>query len=223
MLKMMSTNKFFTMILLSAITIMISVAFIFWGIGPKDNVVVTYVAQVEGEKITREEFRRVYDNEYKRLRSQNSDAEEIEKLNLKKRVLASLVDGAVLLAAARNAGITVTEDEIREAIMKTKYFQRDGVFDQKIYERALKMNRMSPRSYESGLRNDMITSKMSTLIGETAELTSEELKIIESLQGENSAQLTKIFRSTKTNQAVQVYIESIKRGMDIKINKDFIS
>ncbi len=211
------------MILLSAITIMISVAFIFWGIGPKDNSAVTYVAQIEGEKITREEFWRVYDNEYKRLRDQYSDPEEIEKLNLKERVLASLVDRAVLLAAARDAGIMVTKDDIRQAIIKTPYFQRDGVFDPKIYERALKMNRMTPRSYESGLRNDMIISKMSNLIGETAELTSEELKIIESLKGENSAQLTKIFRSAKTNQAVQVYIESIKRKMNIKINKDAIS
>ncbi|NOZ68337.1 MAG: hypothetical protein GXP46_03640 [Deferribacteres bacterium] len=53
MLKIMRSHKFFTVFLLSAITIMISIAFIFWGIGPKDNPSVTFVAQINGERITR--------------------------------------------------------------------------------------------------------------------------------------------------------------------------
>ncbi|HDH52992.1 MAG TPA: hypothetical protein ENH24_00730 [Nitrospirae bacterium] len=223
MLKMMSGNKFFTVFLLSAITIMISVAFIFWGIGPKDSQSVTFVARVEDEKIPLDEFWRVYDNEYKKLREQSPDQKEIEESNLKSRVLGTLVDRKVLLLAAQKAGITVTENELQEAIINTPYFQRNGVFDPNVYKRALKLSRITPLAYESGLKNDLIISRVTNLIGETAELSPEELKIIESIKGKNGAQLNKIFLSTKKNQAIQAYIESIKRQMDIKINRDIIS
>jgi peptidyl-prolyl cis-trans isomerase D len=223
MLKLMQGNKFFTVFLLSAITIMITVAFVFWGIGPADNPTVTYVAQIENEKIPPDQFWRAYDNEYKRLREQNTSPEDIEKMNLEERILATMINRKVLVIAAQKAGIKATQKELQEAIMNTEYFQRNGVFDQSIYERALKLNRLSPRSYEESVRKDIIISKMSNLIGETAELTSEELKILDSMKAENKDQLRSIFRSSKTSQAVQAYIESIKRQLDIQVNRDLIS
>ncbi len=223
MLKMIHGNKFFTVFLLSAITIMITVAFVFWGIGPADNPTVSYVAQIEDEKITLDQFWRAYDNEYKRLRNQDQSPEDIEKLGLEDRVLATLVNRIVLRIAAQETGIRVTEKELQNEIMKTEYFQRDGVFDQNVYERALKLNRLSTREFESSVRSDILISKMSNLIGETAELSADELKILDSMQEENKDQLRAIFRSSKSNQTVQAYIESIKRQMDIKINRDLIS
>ncbi len=223
MLKIMRSHKFFTVFVLGAITMMISVAFIFWGIGPKDNVQAAFVASVENEKITLDEYWRAYDNEVKRLKEQNKSPEEIEKLNLKDRVLSTLVNRMVLVAAAPKAGITVTEKELQEAIINTPYFQRNGVFDPAVYKRALKINRLTTQSFENRMKNDLLISKMSNLIGETSELSSEELQILESLNVENKDQLRSIFRSSKSNQTIQAYIESIKRRMDIQINKDLIS
>jgi len=223
MLKTMQSHKFFTVIVLSAITIMITVAFVFWGIGPQDNPQVTYVASVEGEKITLDEYWRAYDNEVKRLKEQNKSPEEIEKLNLKDRVLTTLVNRMVLVAAAPKAGITVTEKELQEAIINTPYFQKDGVFDSEVYKRALRLNRLTPQSFENSMKNDLIISKISNLIGETSELSSEELQILESMNAGNKDQLRSIFRSSKSGQMIQAYIESIKRQMDIKINRDLIS
>jgi peptidyl-prolyl cis-trans isomerase D len=223
MLKIMQSHKFFTVFVLGAITIMISVAFIFWGIGPADNAAVDFVAQIEDEKITLDQYWRSYDGEYKRLREQNKTPEEIEELNLEDRVLATLVNRAVLLIGAQKAGITATESELQEAIINTPYFQKDGVFDQNVYKRALKLNRISTQTFESSVRNDIIISKMSNLISETAELTADEEKIIDSMNAENKDQLRQMFRSSKSSQATQVYIESIKRKLDIQINRDIIS
>ena len=64
---------------------------------------------------------------------------------------------------------------------------------------------------------------MSNLIGETAEITADEKKIIDSMNAENRDQLRQMFRSSKSNQAIQAYIESIKRKLDIQINRDIIS
>ena len=223
MLKIMRSHKFFTGFLLSAITVMISFAFIFWGIGPKDNTNIMYVAEIGDEKISLDQFWRAHDNELQRLKDQNTSPEEIEKLNLEDRVLATLVNRAVLIAAAPKAGITVSEEELQQAIINTPYFQKNGVFSQEVYRRALKLNRLSPQIFENNMRNDIIVSKMSNLIGETAEFSPDEVKILESMDAENKDQLRSIFRSSKSSQAIQVYIESIKRPMDIRINRDLLS
>lgn len=220
----MRHSKFFTVFLLSAITIMISVAFIFWGIGPKDNPTVQYVAEIDDEKITLEQFWQAYDIEYKKLKEQYPNPEDMEKLNLEERVLGSLVDRTVLLIAARQAGIQVTENELQEAIMSAPVFQRNGVFDENIYQRYLqRLKRQSPQSFEYELRNDMMRNKMGRLIGEAAELTSEELKIIDSIKGGNRDQLTDIFLQTKSNQTIKAYIEGIKKQLDITVNRELIS
>ncbi len=223
MLKIMQGNKFFTVFLLSAITIMITIAFVFWGIGPKDNPSVAIVAQIEDEKITIEDFWRAYDNEYKRLKEQYPDPKDIEKLNLEDRVLLSLIDRSVLQIAAEQAGMNVSEKEIQNSIINTPYFQRNGVFDQSVYRRALKLNRLTPQVYENSIRNDMLITKISRLIGETTELSKDELKIIDSMKGGNSEQLNEIFRSSKNRQNIAAYIESFKQRLDITINRDLIS
>ena len=223
MLKIMQGNRFFTMFILSVITVMITVAFVFWGIGPKDRSSVAVVAQIEGKKITLDEFWRAYDNEYKRIKEQYPDPEEIKKLKLEDRVLGYLVDRSVILIAAQRAGISISEQELQDAIINTPYFQKDGVFDQEVYQRALKLNRLSPQIYEDSLKSDLTIAKMSRLIGETTELSPEELKIIESFSGGNKEQLTEIFRSNKNNQAIKAYVEGIKRSITIKINRELIS
>jgi peptidyl-prolyl cis-trans isomerase D len=202
---------------------MIIISFVFWGIGPQDNPATTFAARVEDIKITLDEYWRTYDNEYKRLRDQDTSPEEIEKLNLKDSILTALINRTVLLIAAEKAGITVIQSELQEAIRNTPYFQRDGVFDQNVYKRALKLSRTTPSIFENSLRNDMVITKMRQLIEETAELSPEELKIIDSMKGGNREQLTGIFRSTKSIQAVQAYIESIKRQLEITVNQDIVS
>lgn len=221
MLKIMRGNKFFSVFLLSAITIMISVAFIFWGIGPKDNAAVQYVAQIEDDNILLDDYYRAYDNEYNRLRDQYTD-DEIDKMNIPDRVINALIDRRVILIAAGNAGITVTEKELQNAIMRAPYFQRDGVFDVNVYERSLKINRISPQNFEDSMRNDLISAKMTALIGETVELSAEETKILDSIQGDNKDQLTQIFLSSKSQQSVKAYVESLKRQLDIVLNRDLI-
>ena len=219
----MQSNKFFSVFVLSVITGMITVAFLFWGVGPKDNPTIEYVADIEGQVITLEQYWRAYDAESKRLKDQGTKPEDIEKLQLEDRVLNRLVDREVIIFAAEQAGISVSESELQTAILNTTYFQRNGVFDRNVYERALKINRLTPKGFESSMKHDMIIAKMSRIIGETSELTAEELKIIESIQGGNKEQLTQMFRSNKSNQSIQAYLESIKRQMDITIKRDLIS
>ena len=201
---------------------MIIISFVFWGIGPKDNPALSYVAHIEDEKVSVEEYWRTYDNEYKKAREQYTDEKEIEALNLPDKVINALVDRRVLLIAAERAEITASDKELQDVIVNAPYFQRDGVFNQEVYKRSLRLNRTNPQAYEAGLRQDLIIAKISNLIGETAELTPEEYKMLESLEGGNKSQLEQIFLRSKSSQTLQAYIEGIKRQLKITINRDLV-
>jgi peptidyl-prolyl cis-trans isomerase D len=221
MLEIMRSHKFFSVFLLTAITVMIIITFVFWGIGPNTTPSAGFVAQVEDEKITLDEYWRAYDNEYRRLRDTYSE-EEIKKLDIKNRVLEALIDRKVLIIAARKAGMVVTKEELREVIASNPYFQRDGVFDPNVYTKALKLNRMTPKTFEEGLKEDILFQRMSRLIGETAELTPGERKILESIKGD-SDQLTQLFLATKADLTIKAYVEGLKQTMRIRINENIIS
>ncbi len=222
MLKTMS-NKKFTLVILSAVTGMIIVTFLFWGIGPKDNQAVQVLAEIDKEKVALDEFWRSYDNEYKRMREAGTTPEDIEKQNIKEKVLNTLVDRTVLMLAAQKAGITVPDKELQDAIVKTEFFQRNGVFDKEVYQNALRLNHVTPLLYEAMLKKDMVISKMARLIGETTELSPEEMRLISSIGGGNQNQFLEIFRSSKNNMSIKAYVEAYKRQLNIKINKDLIS
>lgn len=221
MLKIMRSNKFFSVFLLTVITVMIIITFVFWGIGPKDNPTVQYAAQIGKHKIMLDEYYRAYDNEYRRLRENYSD-EEIEKMDLPDRVINMLIERRILLMAAEEAGIDVSKKELQDAIINNPLFQRNGVFDKRLYERILRLNRITPQAFEEGLRNDLIITKMRRLIAETSELSREDLNMLDAIKGENKEQLRQIIELSKSNQYINAYIQSLKRELPIKINRDLL-
>lgn len=222
MLKIMRSHKFFTVFILGAITIVIIIVFVFWGIGPQSNPSKVIVAQIGGERITFAEYQRAYELAYRRAREIYQNEEEIKKLNLREQVINKLIDNTILITAAKNAGIKITKEELQEAIINEPAFQIDGVFNKEIYMRRLRLNRITPQIYETALKNDLLLNKMRNLIGETVVLTDEEIKIL-NLPEKDKGQLIRALSFTKTELAIKAYIESLKRQMKITINREFFS
>ena len=221
MLKVMRSHKFFTVFLLGLITIVITVAFVFYGIGPQQNPSGTIIARVNKQRITLAEYDRVYTNAYRRARETYKNEDEIKALNLQKKVLQELIDNIVLIEAAQKAEMTVTDKELKDKIMNEPGFQVNGVFSKEVYERRLKLNRITPAIFENSMKNDLLLNKIRRLIAETAELTADETQILESLK-ENKARLSEIFLLSKKELAIKAYVETLKRQMTITVNKDFI-
>ncbi len=202
---------------------MIIVSFVFWGIGPKDNPSDIVVAEVGGRKITQQQYWKAYENAERVLREKyGNKEEELKKMNIKEKVLNDLIDRLVLMTAADEAGIKITDEELQEAIMSNPYFQRNGAFDKGIYERALKLNRITPKQYEDAIREDLLVEKIYKVAGETAELSSKDIEAIAPAK-EEGIQLSQALLSAKKDLAVKAYIEGIKRSLKIKINKEQIS
>lgn len=116
-------------------------------------------------------FRRQVESLQGQLRELNREL--IEQLGLPQRVLQELIQQALLIQVAEELGLKVSEDELREQIMRLPVFQREGKFigfDE--YRRILEWNRMSVTDFEAGLKRDLLLNKVIQLL--TANVTVRE-------------------------------------------------
>ncbi|MEC4675947.1 MAG: SurA N-terminal domain-containing protein [Nitrospirota bacterium] len=201
----------------------IILSFLFWGVGSNNNGSSEVVAEVGKYKIRDDQYRRAYYNTLKLYRDvYKTNVDEAMQQNLKKNVLNSLIDKKVLLIAARKFGITVSDAEINEAIIYDPSFFKDGVFNEDIYQRILKYNKMTSGSFASARREELAVQKTGRLIELSAGTTETEFDGASMDEDTLKAIRTAISKDTKA-KAVKAYIEGFKEQLDIKINEELIS
>jgi len=194
-------------------------SFIFWGVGTVDKSTSVPVASVEKEKISLEDYWKAYDETrqmYRELLKEKFTEETEKQMNLKQRVLDSLIDEKVLLLAAKKEGIKVRDAELQDAITNEPLFMRDGRFNRDIYERTLQLNRMTPEIYEPMKRRELLLTKIRRLIGESVDVTDLDTK-----QAPPAAQQSLVFEMREN--AVRSYIDGMKKQMKITVNQQLIS
>lgn len=201
----------------------IILSFIFWGVGPLDRDEANIVAEVGSYKIRAEEYWKAYDRIFRFYRDQDKEKfDEEKKLKLKENVLDSLIDNRVLLITAEKTGITVSDDELNEAITHESVFMENGVFDSEIYHNRLRLSRYTPELYESIRRQDLLLTKMRRLIELSANIPLEGL---DNFSGDE--QTLKIIKEAIINdakaKAVKAYVVGLKKGIKIKVYRELIS
>lgn len=203
-------------------------SFIFWGIGRVDkHDGRDIVAEVGKYKITTDEYWKNYENIYRFYREIYRDKfdEEMEKkMKLREKVLDSLVDDKVILIAAKEAGFSVSNDELHEAITHEPVFMRDGVFDKDLYLNRLRLNRITVEEYENAKRQELTLMKMKRLIELSVELPdispdTGQLSVDESAK----KTLSETLLNQRREMAVTSYIDGFKKKIKIKINNNLIS
>lgn len=224
MLKMMRRHaKYFYVLFFIVI-----LSFIFWGVGTVDKTGGSQiVAEVGKYKITSEEYWRVYDRVfrfYREIYKDKFDEEMLKKMNLKENVLDSMINERVLLIAAKDAGIFISDEELQESITHEPAFTRNGVFDKDIYLNRLRLSRITPEAYESSKRQELMLNKMRRLIELSVDVTNIKSNL-EQVSGDN--QLAKMISEAMLNdrreKAVRSYVEGLKKQIKIKINKQIIA
>lgn len=199
-------------------------SFIFWGVGTLDQNDARLVAEVGKYKITSDEYGRTYDRTlkfYRELYQEKFDEKMQNELKLSEKVLDSLIDSKVLLIAAKQHGITVSDQELNQAINFEPAFMKDGVFDSDIYLNRLRLSRLTPEGYELMKRQEMVIEKTRRLI-ELSVAAAPELGSVFA-----DEQTMKAIKDAMANEArekaVKSYIEAFKKGIKIKVNRDLIS
>ena len=108
----------------------------------------------------------------------------IEELRLKDKILDDLISKILILQEAKRLGLSIPDEELREAIESVPAFQVNGQFDRRNYERFLRLNRMSPEEFEQSQREGLLLSKVVSLIRMNSGKVSDE-EVLETYLFEN--------------------------------------
>src|SRR4030042_1752913 len=202
-------------------------SFLFWGIGTVDKTGGDIVAEVGKHKITAEEYWRSYENVnrfYREIYKDKFDEAMEKKLNLKEKVLDSMIQEQVLLIAAKEEGMSISDEELQDAITHEPAFLRNGVFDKNVYQNRLRLMRITVEEYENSKRQELLLNKMRHLIELSVDVPDENTNL-KKLSGEEKSMnmLREAMLSEKQEKAVSSYVEGLKKSMKIKVDTKLIS
>ena len=160
--------------LLAAIMGFIAITFVigmgWWGFdGQSDN----SVARVGDQTVSMDEFKRTYEN-MRRIYKENNQGDFKEEA-FKEFVIGQLVDSRVWIIAAKDMGVTVSDADLRELIMQTPVFQKNGAFDPELYKRVLAANHLTPATFESIQHQEILANKARMIVRDSVALTPAEI------------------------------------------------
>jgi peptidyl-prolyl cis-trans isomerase D len=152
----------------------LAIAFIitmgWWGFGQQTGNVVASVGDLA---IQQDEYRRAYENTYRFYKDKGQT--DIKDEFLKQFVLEQLIENRMWLLAAQDMGLSVSDDDLRHAVMQRPEFQRNGAFDPDLYRRLLAANHLTPSIFEAMEAKDLLTNKARLVVMDAVALTPSEL------------------------------------------------
>lgn len=157
----------------------IVIVFVFWGVGSFRNRQANIIAKVNGQVITLDEYRPVYNRLLDQMRQQFGNSlndEMLKMLQLKTRALNQLIDQRLMLQKAAELELRVTDDEIVDSIKKIRAFQSNGIFDNRAYARVLNFNRLTPEEFEDIQRHSLLVQKLQSIIFSGIQVSENEIQ-----------------------------------------------
>ena len=109
------------------------------GLGSYSNSTDTSVADVNGEKITQQDFNKAYQAQRNRMQQQFGDmfeslaADQTYMANFRNGVVDNLINERLVDQNSSTLAIRVSDERIKETIRTMPEFQVDGVFDNNRY------------------------------------------------------------------------------------------
>ena len=121
------------------------------------------VAEINGEPISRAQYESAYrnivtnyENQYKSMWNDNL----IKAFDLKNKALEALIEQKIIIQEAERIGLMVTDNEIREEILKYPAFHSDGRFNESLYRSWLSYQHTSPEEFEKDLSMSLLRQKL---------------------------------------------------------------
>ncbi len=140
------------------------------------------VAEVDGEKINAEEFRRVYQGEIQQMRQQYGaqlSDQLLRQAGIDRQILQQLVDERAAIAEASRLGITVSDQEVAQRIYALPALQQNGVFiGATRYQQLLAAQRppITPTEFENNIRKSLLAEKLRLTVTEWVSVSDKELE-----------------------------------------------
>ncbi len=139
------------------------------------------VARVDGGSITSEEFRRALNERiafYRNLNQGELSDEMLRQLQIERTVLEQLIQRRLILAAARDQGLSIAPQEVRDRAMQYPVFRdEDGHWIGDVeYREILTRNAVDVATFEQGLIEDLLVERLTALIADAVEVGDTELE-----------------------------------------------
>ena len=150
-------------------------------IGAFESVGVQEVAKIAGQTISAAQFRRHYQQVYeyynKLYNLNKQDPAIIRQLGLGQQALNQMVNQYAIAEEARRRGLSVTNEELVEAISRFPVFQENGRFiGSERYRQILQYSGMTTEEFENSMRRDILTEKFRNVITDGVRATEAEVR-----------------------------------------------
>ena len=165
----------------------IIVVFVFYFGSLRESGRKSIIATIDGKSLPYADYLREYQNLMELYRNRygaNLTEDILKKLGLKEQAVNNLVNQAVIMVKASELDIHASDEEIRNSILFYPAFQRDGAFDQRIYEQTLRLNKLTPENFEANQRKLLISAKLQNLISSGVHVSEREVFDLYRLQKE---------------------------------------
>ncbi|MGL6150736.1 MAG: SurA N-terminal domain-containing protein, partial [Aeromonas sobria] len=159
----------------------------------------TAPATVNGTEISAAALENAYRNERARMESQMGEAFSQLAANpdymkqFRRGVLDRLIDQALLDSKARELGLRISDEQIKQAIVAMPEFAENGKFNNDRYLQLIRRAGMTPEMFRDSLRQDTVRQQlMGALVGTEFALKGE------------AEQLDKLFNQTRDLRLVRL-------------------
>ena len=148
----------------------------------------THVAEVNGEKISREDFEQAFQNGRARMQQQFGEmyaalaADSGYMNNFRSEVLESLIDEALQKQLAASMGLRVSDEQIRDAIRNMTEFQVDGQFNNDRYIALLRQAGYQPEQFRELIREQLSRNQLMIGLVGSEFATAKEMQALMKLQ-----------------------------------------
>jgi hypothetical protein len=218
--------------LLKSMMGILAIAFVitmgWWGFGEQQS---NAVASVGDQPITRDEYRRTYENTY-RFYKENVQGDFKDEV-LKQFVLEGLIENKLWSLAADEMGLQVTQQELRDDILSRAEFRRNGSFDPDLYRRIIAANHLTPAMFESLHETELLREKARAVVRDAVALTPAEIAEAQALMARQTQppagsgaganqRILHDFLFQKQQRALMAYKESMKGRVPIEVHKELL-
>lgn len=175
------------------------------------------VVEVNGGEITERDIARAMASQKQQMLARYGDSVPAEFLTdeyLRGPVIENLIERNLLLQAARESGLTVSDANLNQQIFSTPQFQQDGKFDGNRYQLLLRNIDHTPTTYKNILADDTVISQLSTSIINASFVTSSEVEKIIALSFQSRDFSYAILPQEKIKDSVEVSSSEVQSFYD---------
>ncbi|MBN2964349.1 peptidylprolyl isomerase [Sulfurospirillum sp. T05] len=171
-------RKYLVITIWVSVIAFVGAGFVGWGAYDFNADRSSAVAKVGERKISITEFQMAYNNYfsyYNTLFNGQLTQERAEQMGLDKIVLENLINEALMVNYAKDLGLIALDSDIKDALLKDENFHTNGAFDKDLYYRLLQNAGITAKTYEEGLKKQVLLEKLNPIIELQATEQEKEL------------------------------------------------